>query len=44
MSKDIKDKSDKECIKIINEKNPIMCMEIRHNSLDVKDINKNTLP
>ena len=41
MSKDIKDKSDKECTKKINERKPIIYIEIRHNSLETGNICKN---
>ena len=36
-----KDKSDKECIKKINERKPIMYIKIRHNSLETSNIGKN---
>ena len=42
MSKDIKDKSDKEGTKKIHERKSIMYIEIRHNSLESSNISKNT--
>ena len=45
MFKNIKEKSDKECIDKINqlnkEKKTIMYIEIRHNSLETDNISKN---
>ena len=45
MCKDIKDKSDKDCTDRINqlekERKPIMYKEIRHESFNINNINKN---
>ena len=43
MGKDTKDKSDK-INQLKNERKPIMFLEIRQNSFDIKQINKNVLP
>ena len=45
MCKDTKDKSDKDCTDRINqlekERKPIMYKEIRHESFNINNINKN---
>ena len=41
MSKDIKGESNKECTKKINERKPIMYIEISHNTFETSNMSKN---